>query len=249
MQTAPVILLKEFIQATRDSGYKGVASAVAELVDNAFEANARNVYIKVAHVTPSDHSIKIVVTDDGNGMSPSELMLALQFGGSTRLNTRNGMGRYGMGLPNSSLSQARRFEVYSWRSERTPWWTYFDLDEFVAGRIAGIPAPIRRQPELALDSRPKAGTSVVWRKCDRLDHGTVENTVALVRKQLGRVFRRQLSSGRHIYLNGDLTRAFDPLFLEGDSNLAGARQYGPPLVFDIEVPELRRKSPIVVRFS
>src|SRR5262245_27827960 len=84
MQAAPVILLKEFIQATRDSGYKGTPYAVAELVDNALEAHARSVFVDVKAAHPGRNAtVNVAVTDDGIGMSPSELMLALQFGGST----------------------------------------------------------------------------------------------------------------------------------------------------------------------
>jgi len=248
MQTAPVILLKEFIQATRDSGYKGAPFAIAELVDNALEAHARHVFIDLTGTSEIDgRSVNVVVTDDGAGMSPSELMLALQFGGSTRFGTRTGLGRYGMGLPNSSLSQARRFEVYSWR-ERFSWWTYFDLDEFITGTIDGIPAPKRRQPDFLL-RRPNTGTVILWKKCDRIDPTNLDITVASVRKQLGRVFRRHLISGRHIYVNGDQIRPYDPLFLTTGSNLIGANQYGPPLVYDIEVPGQRNKSRVTVRFS
>ena len=34
-----IIALDRFIQSTRDSGYKGTVSAIAEIVDNALEAS------------------------------------------------------------------------------------------------------------------------------------------------------------------------------------------------------------------
>src|SRR4051812_17689351 len=107
-----IIALNHFIQATRDSGYKGTAAALAELVDNSFEANATRVHVELRK--SSDDQLTVIVCDNGCGMSPSVLQLALQFGGSTRFNSRKGMGRYGMGLPNSSLSHARRLDVYTW---------------------------------------------------------------------------------------------------------------------------------------
>jgi hypothetical protein len=36
-----IVALDTFIQATRDSGYKGTGSAVAELVDNSLQAGNR----------------------------------------------------------------------------------------------------------------------------------------------------------------------------------------------------------------
>src|SRR5215470_7760664 len=101
-----IVSLDHFIQATRDSGYKGTATALAELIDNAYEAGATDVDIHIAR--SSGDQFTIAVNDNGRGMPPTVLQLALQFGGSTRFNSRKGTGRYGMGLPNSSLSSARR---------------------------------------------------------------------------------------------------------------------------------------------
>src|SRR5688500_11622239 len=103
----PVVALDRFIEATRDSGYKTTGSAVAELVDNSFEAGATCVAVSIDETSNSGkRELIFVVKDNGCGMSPAVLRLALQFGGSTRFNSRAGVGRYGMGLPNSSLSQA-----------------------------------------------------------------------------------------------------------------------------------------------
>jgi hypothetical protein len=44
-----VIALDKFIQATRDSGYKGTTSAVSELADNAIQAGATRIAISVSN--------------------------------------------------------------------------------------------------------------------------------------------------------------------------------------------------------
>ena len=111
MREFPLVAIRSFIQATRDSGYKSTSAALAELVDNAFEAEASSVEIELVE-SPVTGEKRVIVTDNGGGMSPSTMQLALQFGGSTRFNSRRGAGRYGMGLPNSSLSQTRRVDVY-----------------------------------------------------------------------------------------------------------------------------------------
>jgi hypothetical protein len=43
----PVVALSHFIEATRDSGYKKIAAALAELIDNSFEALATEVHIRL----------------------------------------------------------------------------------------------------------------------------------------------------------------------------------------------------------
>ena len=110
----PIVAIQHFIEAVRDSGYKSTSFAIAELVDNALEASADLVDVNVT--TGSERSSqRITVIDDGTGMDPEAMQLALQFGGSTRFNSRRGMGRYGMGLPCSCLSLARRIDLYSWQ--------------------------------------------------------------------------------------------------------------------------------------
>src|SRR5262245_60199544 len=111
-----LVAIDRFFLATRDSGYRGTSSAVAELVDNALQAGATNIVIDVSSDEVKDGgALHLQVIDDGAGMDDATLRQALRFGGSTRFNDRSGLGRYGMGLPNSSLSQARRLSVYTWR--------------------------------------------------------------------------------------------------------------------------------------
>src|SRR5947209_13025070 len=109
----PIVALNRFIEATRDSGYKNPSAAVAELIDNSFEAKALVVEIFINELNANaKREVVLIVSDDGHGKAPPTLRLALQFGGSTRFNSRDGAGRCGMGLPNSCLSQARRVDVY-----------------------------------------------------------------------------------------------------------------------------------------
>ena len=64
-----IIALDKFIQATRDSGYKGTASAISELVDNSIQAGASRIAISVA-AKASDHeekAIEVSVLDNGCG--------------------------------------------------------------------------------------------------------------------------------------------------------------------------------------
>src|SRR5262245_20829812 len=136
----PIVALNRFIEATRDSGYKNPSAAIAELIDNSFEAGASVVEIVVQKTNFNDkRELNVMVSDNGHGMTPSVLRLALQFGGSTRFNSRSGVGRFGMGLPNSSLSQGRRVEVYSWTKRGVVWRSHLDVDEISQGAIQSVP--------------------------------------------------------------------------------------------------------------
>src|SRR5262245_48633940 len=152
-----IIALDKFIQATRDSGYKGTASAISELVDNSIQAGATRIALSVA-AAPDDaeKAIEVSVLDNGCGMDVFTLRQALRFGGSTRFGDRGGLGRYGMGLPNASLSQARRVLVYTWQTAGTSrstgqsrrdvrpehvYMSYLDVDEIIRGEINQVPRP------------------------------------------------------------------------------------------------------------
>ena len=52
-QDCSIIALDKFIQATRDSGYKGTASAISELVDNSIQAGATRIAISVSRPRPA----------------------------------------------------------------------------------------------------------------------------------------------------------------------------------------------------
>src|SRR5690348_1845911 len=98
----------------------------------------------------------------------------LRFGGSSRFNDRSGLGRYGMGLPNSSFSQARRVDVYSWQKLGTVLHTFLDVDEIASGKVTEVPEPTPATlPDWVGKVGTKSGTLVVWTRCDKLDHRRV----------------------------------------------------------------------------
>ena len=85
----------------RDIGYD-LPSAVADLVDNSIAAGAGRVKIRFE----GENSYRVLIADDGGGMSADRVHEALRFG-SRRTYGRGELGRYGLGLKTASLSQAR----------------------------------------------------------------------------------------------------------------------------------------------
>ena len=117
---------RQAVESQRKSGYKNTARAAREIVDNAYESVAKNVWI--AFRRPADaertrgqwkESVSgIAFIDDGPGMLPAMARYALSWGGGTHFNEPTGIGRFGFGLPNSSINQTRRVEVYLARPPR-----------------------------------------------------------------------------------------------------------------------------------
>jgi Histidine kinase-, DNA gyrase B-, and HSP90-like ATPase len=227
----PVVALTAFIDAIRDSGYRTPAHALAELVDNSLEADATHISIIIRTDGPSGGQT-IRVVDDGCGMSPSTLQQALQFGGSTRFSARTGTGRYGMGLPCSALSQARRVDVCSWRSPWKTWWTYLDARAVANGTLVHVPTP---KAVSGIPGGTKSGTVVVLSDCDRFDLRSPTATNSM-KQTLGRIFRRAILRGAAVSLNDEPVRPVDPLFRDATHAVVRSQSYGPLLDFPVRTP-------------
>src|SRR5579859_3430079 len=162
----PIVALGHFMLATREVGYRNTTAAIAELVDNAIQARAKNIRI---FVSDTGGEATVAVLDDGCGMDSKLLRTALQFGGTNRFDNRSGLGRFGMGLPCSSISQARRLEVSSWVESAEVNHSYLDVDEIAGGTIRDVPMPVRIKMSSKVRAvLSKSGTLIVWRKCDRM---------------------------------------------------------------------------------
>jgi len=200
---AEIIPLRLVIKAMRDSGYKNTAYAVAELIDNAIQANATMVEVlciersKIVSKRKRRRLHKVAVLDNGSGMNSATLRKALQFGNGTRLNDRSGIGRFGMGLPNASISQTRRVDVWSWQNgPDNAIHSYIDLREIENGTMRDVPEPEHdpvpdrwRSLSNGLD---KSGTLVLWSKLDldRLTWKSAKPTLHYTERVVGRIYRR-----------------------------------------------------------
>lgn len=238
------------IESMRDNGYKNAAYALAELIDNSIQAGARNV--KLLCFEKADTSgarttrrIKhIGIFDTGKGMSKDVLHLALEFGGSKHREEPEGMGKFGMGLPNSSISQCKRVDVWSWEKGSTPCHTYLDIDMMQEGKLEEIPYPVEKSlPEEYLDlidegHLPESGTFILWSRLDRLQWKTSASIYKHSEMLVGRMYRKFIaandvkirfepylwSKAANKYLPSDKPaaadfRANDPLYLSANTSL------------------------------
>ena len=235
-----------FLLATRDTGYKTTALAIAELIDNSLQASATEVCVRIAtDERQKTNPIEITVTDNGSGMEADTLATALTFGGSTRFDDRSFLGRYGMGLPNGALSRARCVEVYSWTDERV-WMGRLDIDDMVSnGRRTLLPIDEVDAPPFQPAS--KTGTVVRLLRCDRLEYRRVSTIEKHLTTDLGRIYRQFLRAGLILVLNDTPVEPSDPLMLDDAGRAAGARQFGDLLVYRLASDEGEGR--IEVRFS
>ncbi len=259
----PYIRGQVAIDSFRDNGFKNAAYALAELIDNSIQAKADSVQLvcfEKLSVGKRDRKVvdKIAVFDNGVGMDAETLHLALEFGASENRKNAKGMGKFGMGLPNSSISQCKRVDVWSWTSNGDYNYTYLDIDEIKSGDLEYIPFPVNKDlPHFFLESMqepiPPSGTLVIWSHLDRL-HWKTSNTIFRHSESLvGRMYRYFINNDsvvirfRSFTQNGGKYipsippkrfKANDPLYLMKDTTLESLPSpYENEPFFDEETPE------------
>ena len=197
------------VQAMRDNGYRNAAYAIAELMDNAVQAGASMVELLCAEKTGQVNQRnrtrveQIAVLDNGCGMDSDTLRLAMQFGNGTRLETgkHNGIGRFGMGLPASSISQCTRVDVWTWQDGvENALHTFLDLQQIQERRQSSVPRPTSDAVP-ALWQRMgsgfgASGTLVVWSNLDRCIWRTAATIIDNSEFVIGRMYRKWLDDGR-----------------------------------------------------
>jgi hypothetical protein len=246
----PVIPQSLAIKALRDSGYKTTSNALAELIDNSVQwgevcnnKNRKETVVEVFCVngiTNDDGKEKlkeIAVFDNACGMSSETLRKALEFGNGENLGNNKDntdvIGRFGMGLPNSSMNTCRKVEVYTWQNNQFIY-SYLSLDDILEGKMEDVPKPTKKKiPEKWLkvlkNINPEHGTLVIWTELDlatwKRSSTLINHTIPIV----GRIYRYYIlqkkakitffeysekTNGSLEHISDEAARPNDPLFLE-----------------------------------
>lgn len=178
----PIIPQNLSISAMRSSGYRDTAHALAELIDNAIQAGEDTrsrtevevICIDEAPTGGRRQISQLAVYDNASGMSPSLLRKALQFGNGSRLDRakQKGIGKFGMGLPNSSISQCKRVDVWTWQNGSV-YHAYLDVQDVQDSKMTDVPEPEPSEipsewRSLIAGNLEDHGTLVVWSKLDRI---------------------------------------------------------------------------------
>lgn len=176
-------------------------TALADLIDNSIDADARNVLVRF--LQRDGFVVGLQMIDDGKGMDADAIDLAMTFA-KRREYDDDDLGHFGIGLKAASLSQADRLSVYSRRfgaiaagrsirsSDPT---AVADLD---GDDVAGILADLR------VDFTMDNGTVVEWGEPrsfisspDPMEQARwLDSRIESVRSHLGIVFHRLLTAAR-----------------------------------------------------
>ncbi len=268
-----LVMTQAFLKGIRDIGYKSTATALFESFDNSIQAEASNIHLLFDFdkgKTGKSNPDRIAIVDDGHGMSKEMIRIAVLWGGSDRLDDRQGMGKYGYGLPSSCVSIGQRFTVYSKREDMKEWYAVpIDIEEIAkrnpdyidhkTGRVVAPEAKAVAIPDFVSkylkDKKVNlaSGTVILIDKIDRLTKSSFKPLKSFLSLETGITYRNYLRS-TNIFIDGEITEPVDPLFVtEGyryyDEN--GLRAEALPTL-DFKVPNGQDKEKIgivKVRFS
>lgn len=205
-----IVDIQNMGDALRNTGYKNIESAVAEIIDNSVEANAKDIFVILREgIAKSGRKVvtEIGFLDNGDGMNEKVLGNCLGIGASTR-QARRGMGRFGVGLPQASLYACPDVEVYSWQGgvENTKR-VYLDINKVKEGEQKEIDDPIKMPIPEPYNSYikyqtlfktydfTKSGTLVIWKQCDRINPKTRGPLTERLEFSLGQKFRYFIHDG------------------------------------------------------
>jgi hypothetical protein len=218
------IINSNYVEGFKNAHYN-TYMALAEIIDNSIQANARNVHIIGIHESTLSSSGKeierlnsVLIYDDGYGMDKSTAEKCLVYGGGNNHGAKTNLGKFGMGLPSASGSQCDRTEIYTWQDKATIYKTILDFDllskkdppEYDDIEIlTTLPRSINdilnnvvkngEYPPKSVDH----GTIVFWKDCKRLQHKTYRAFYKKFEKVIGRVYRYLINNqGINITLTG-----------------------------------------------
>lgn len=217
---APLFNPSPALRAQLRSGYKDSDYAIAEIIDNAIEANAKNIDIFVIQGYVAPRKIngrkslvirRILIADDGSGIPPSIIGNVLSFGFGTHIdqtdtitNGKGKLGKFGYGLPNSSVATANDIHVWSWQKGiENCLHTSLNVPNILNGietRQSSVTkkclTPDIQKLFLAIKSCPgESGTIIEWNDTVRCTWARINSLAAHVEETVGRIFRHFIDDG------------------------------------------------------
>lgn len=216
------------IEGLRDTGYDFLTAA-ADIIDNSIAASATKISVRVALAL--DGELEVSVSDNGCGMTKTDLLNAMKYGSRVRESAAS-LGKFGLGLKTASTSICRQLTVISradgsGEAHAAEW----DLDYVAKSNKWLLRLPDVTGHELDLlegVGGDKSGTVVLWRKVDRLlprhyqdtqsaaAQAALRKIVDSLRKHLALTYVRYLTGeGRPavvIEVNDIAVEAWDPFW-------------------------------------
>ncbi len=201
----------KLIESLRCLGYDNYY-AIADLVDNSLDANAKKIKILVR---TRNKEPEIIIADDGSGMDANILDQAIRLGSLIDKDSSSDLGKFGMGLCTASLSICKQTIVLTKTQDGELLKAINDVDEvkrlndFIS--FMGKPDNDDKALFAELLGQSVSGTVVVLRKCDYLQNHNLNLFSNTLGKHLSRIFRYFIAAERSFFVNDKKLLKSDPL--------------------------------------
>lgn len=211
---------KLLLSSLRSVGYNE-ETAIADIIDNCISAQAHEIKIRFDW-----EKKRIVISDDGFGMSETELVENMRIGSSdpSKIRAEDDLGRFGMGMKTAAFSLGKKLTVVT-KSNFAVSNASWDLDQIPE---IGWNLIIRDESEISEFSSQmgEQGTIVIIENLDRVididDEKKAQNKfyriASKTEKHLALTFHRFIEEDNLILeLNGTPIKAWNPFILENSA--------------------------------
>lgn len=265
-----VVMVEAFLKGIRDLGYKDTSYAFNELNDNSIQAGARNIHYDLIGKGGVD---EIIVYDDGHGMVPKMLSIAVAWGGGHRQGSRKGFGKYGYGLPSACMGMCKKYTIYSKTSD-SEWhnivFNVTSLDEnndIDMSKVVSTPKPCELPSHIAnfegsnfKVSELKNGTIIQLEEIDRVKPIQIRSLKNNFLNDFGQTYFKLLEN-TNMYVDNQKVEPVDVLFatpgargFKDDMNDLSVDIDNPDCYGEISIPIVLKddkatQSEILVRWS
>lgn len=202
-----------FGEILKKSGYKSLSYSMAEILDNAIDANASDIILLAESNGPNSNVTRLGFLDNGKGMNYEILSKCLKIGGREDTKAKGRTGKFGFGLPGASIANSDIVRVYSWIEEK-PNEVYMvemdvnHLNDGIADPVlTDIPTPYSDYICEDFGSKEsdgndligpinykKSGTLVLWEGCERVLPKRPKNILnKQINRYISRLFRHFLT--------------------------------------------------------
>jgi len=208
-------------ESLRDTGYSHEA-AFADIVDNSIAANATSIDIDIYPMV--DGSLRITISDNGDGMDIKTLLNAMRYGSPKRESPKS-LGKFGMGLKTASTAFCRKLTVLS-RYDGVVNGKTWDIDVIVDKNKWVLLTPELDDYEEDIEKLDDyegngAGTVVVWENIDRLIRQSGSNNSRKAQEKLINEVELHLSAVFGKFLNLANTDSENVSITVNDKKLIG----------------------------
>lgn len=201
-------------------------SAVGDILDNSIAAGATQVGLELLSV---GDNYKMVIRDDGTGMTADELVSNMIIGCKDPSESRleSDLGRFGSGLKTASFSQAQLMTVLTWKEQNDPAAACWDTEavrrknEWCLQQFSAKEAETKLQH---IGGRiTVSGTVVCWENMTEFKQAEDADArqiiagalISELHNYIGLHFHRFLARGLRININGRKVTVIDP-FMRGE---------------------------------